>query len=833
MRYSFPANYAAVVVLAIASISGLYAQAVPLSGVILSSTKTPIAGARIVAYQQNEIVESAFSGPNGDFSLKLPAHGKYRLEVERTGFFALKTDIDFQPGHPDFELDLEPVRDLVQSVAVTSSSDTVDMDSTSVNRSLGIPEILNIPYPRTNDFRSAIRILPGVIRDNRGGLHIQGGAEEQTLFTLNGFNLNDPLTGRLDTRFSIEAVQSAEITSGNLPAEFGKGSAGQLAIRTTSGDDRLRFSATNFFPGFENRKGWTFTDFTPRFGFSGPLKKGKAWYSNSSDVQYVKTIIRDAPDGADRTASLRWSNMSNLQVNLAPNHILFAGFLFSKWSAARTGLTALDPWETTIDRRSRQDFFHIKDQRYFSNAALIEIGYAANRSTGRELPQGDAMLAITPFGKRGNHFVNADRSASRDQFLVNAVLPTFRFLGLHHLKTGTDLNRVNYRQNVRRTGFEQFSDTGVRLYKTTYGGSGRLNRRNFESAVYMQDSWRPRSDLLVELGFRLDHDTILKQWSPSPRLGIAWSPGDNNTKISAGVSRIYDASALRLFSRPLDQFWLTTYYLPNGAINRGPALSLFTINNRNLDRPAYDGANFGLERHFAHNFSVRADYLLRRGRRGFTYLNTLAFPDPPDFQLAIPSGVPASLQGVDAVYDLFNARRDRFHSYSITARHIFRGQYQWMASYTKSSALSNAVIDVNADDPVSAADNTGPLPWDSPHRIVTWGYLPLKTPNWAISYLLDSRSGFPFSVRDDFGSIEGKVSSRRYPTYFELNVHIERKFQFRGHLWAFRFGANNLTNRINPDSVNNIAGSPNFLRYYGGNGRTTNFRIRWLGKAPR
>jgi hypothetical protein len=828
MRFPVLASLAALTLAA-----PLAAQSLELSGIVLSSTKTPIAGARIVALSGDDIADSAFSGLQGEFTLTLSAHGPYRIEVEKTGFFALKSQVDFQPSLPELELTLEPVRDLVQSVAVTASSDTVDMDSTSVNRSLGIPEILNIPYPRTNDLRSALRILPGVIRDNRGGLHIAGGAEEQTLYTLNGFNLNDPLTGRLETRFSIEAVQSADVASGNLPAEFGKGSAGQLAIRTTSGDDSLRLSATNFFPGFENRKGWTLTDFTPRFGFSGPIKKGNAWYSNSSDVQYVKTIVRDAPDGADRTASFRFSNISNFQVNLAPNHILFAGYLYSKWNAARTGLTALDPWETTIDRRSRQDFFHIKDQYYFRNASMIELGYAANRSTGREIPQGSQMLAITPLGKRGNHFVNADRSASRDQFLLNAILPTFRLAGAHHIKAGSDLNRVTYWQNVRRTGFEQFSDTGVRLYKTTFFGSGQLNRRNFESALYLQDSWRPRQDVLVELGFRLDHDTILKQWSPSPRIGLAWSPGDNSTKIFAGVSRIYDASALRLFSRPLDQYWLTTYFQPNGQVGRGPQLSLFTINNQNLLRPAYDGANFGFERHFARQFSLRGDYLFRRGRRGFTYLNTLAFPDQPDFQLAVPPGLPNTVQGLDAVYDLFNARRDRFRSYSVTARHIFKGQYQWMASYTQSRALSNAVIDVNADDPVSAADNTGPLPWDAPHRFVSWGYLPLKEPNWAISYLTEYRTGFPFSVRDDFGSIEGKVNSRRFPSYFELNLHIERKFQFRGHLWAFRFGANNLTDRINPDSVNNIAGSPKFLTYYGGNGRTTNFRIRWLGKAPR
>jgi hypothetical protein len=140
-------------------------------------------------------------------------------------------------------------------------------------------------------------------------------------------------------------------------------------------------------------------------------------------------------------------------------------------------------------------------------------------------------------------------------------------------------------------------------------------------------------------------------------------------------------------------------------------------------------------------------------------------------------------------------------------------------------------VDVNADDPTTALSNVGPMPWDSTHRLLSWGYLPLPLKHWAVSFLADARTGFPFSVRNAVGEVDGAVNSRRYPLFFEMNLHVERRFQFRRHLWAVRIGANNLTGRINPDSVNNIADSPDFLRYYGGTGRSTNVRIRWLGKA--
>ena len=74
---------------------------------------------------------------------------------------------------------------------------------------------------------------------------MNGGAEEQTLYTLDGFQINDPLTGRFESRLSVESVREVEMTPLN-PAEFGKGVAGTLAIKTSAGDDKWRYSGNKF-----------------------------------------------------------------------------------------------------------------------------------------------------------------------------------------------------------------------------------------------------------------------------------------------------------------------------------------------------------------------------------------------------------------------------------------------------------------------------------------------------------------------------------------------------------------------------------------------------------
>ena len=51
------------------------------------------------------------------------------------------------------------------------------------------------PIESTHDIRNAMKLMPGVVQDQRGGLHFSGGAENEVLYTLDGFNVSNPLDG--------------------------------------------------------------------------------------------------------------------------------------------------------------------------------------------------------------------------------------------------------------------------------------------------------------------------------------------------------------------------------------------------------------------------------------------------------------------------------------------------------------------------------------------------------------------------------------------------------------------------------------------------------------
>src|SRR5262249_36051567 len=157
---------------------------------------------------------------------------------------------------------------------------------------------------------------------NAGRAHFNGGAANQANYTLDGFNISDPVTGRLETRVNIETIQAMSVDSSRYSAENGRGSAGVLDLQTKMGDDRLRFNGTNFIPGLSSYGGLHFNKWTPRLEFSGPLAKGRAWFHNGFDAFYSDDTVRGLPGGQNRTHGLTTSDLSRFQVNLSPANIL-------------------------------------------------------------------------------------------------------------------------------------------------------------------------------------------------------------------------------------------------------------------------------------------------------------------------------------------------------------------------------------------------------------------------------------------------------------------------------------------------------------------------------
>jgi outer membrane receptor protein involved in Fe transport len=647
-----------------------------------------------------------------------------------------------------------------------------------------------------------------VIQDTTGALHFAGSAENQVLYTLDGFNVSDPVTGNFATRLDTDMVRSLEYSTGRYSPEFGKGSAGALAIRTEMGDDKLRYTATNFIPGLDTKTGVHLGAWTPRFGLFGPIVKGRAWFSESIDGEYSTVVVPDLPKDEQRTSSLRLGDLLRTQVNLTPANILFSSFLVNTWKAPETGLGPLDPPSTTLDQRTRTWFFSIKDQIYLAHGALLEVGLGEDRTFARQIPRGAGLYEITPNGRAGNYFVDSTRTSRRDQLLVNLFLPSFHLAGGHQLKIGADLDRLDIAQRALRTGYDVFGLGGYRLHHTTFAGSSVFRRPGLEASSYILDTWKIRPNLTADIGVRQDWDELIRRKEWSPRLSVAWSPfAARKTRITGGYAVTYDETSLALFAQPLDQYSVTTYYNPDGTTAFGPVATRFIISNPNLQAPGFRNWTVAADQQLPHQLLLSVNLLRRRGEHGLTYAASSA-----------------------SFFDLTNLRHDTYDSAQISIRQLFGGQYAWMASYTRSRAASNSVLNLSVDQPLSVINNVGALPWDAPNRLLSWFYLPTPWQKWSVAGLVEMRDGFPFSVQRDDSSIVGPVNSHRFPMYLNVNFHVEYRFRFHGMRLALRGGLTNLTNHKNYTLVNNTIGAPGYLTYYGSDGRNFVLRFRWLGK---
>jgi hypothetical protein len=790
-----------------------------LVGRIIDENGVPVAGARLMLISADSQPIGVTSDEAGRFLVPDLIPGHYRLRVEKVGYYAfVAADLTVGELNGAMEVILNHRQEFEETVNVEYSAPAVDRNEVELQSAITAEQIIDLPYSATHDFRNALPMIPGVFKDTLGRIHMNGGADSQSYYSLDGFNITSPVSSSLENSVSVDAIRAVKVETSRYSAEYGKGSAGVLSLETSRGDDRFRFSATNFLPSYEFHKGLVLSNWSPRFMLSGPIARGRAWFSNALDAQYERNIIDALPANANTNTNWFGSDLTRVQVNLTSKNLLTAGLLFNFQSSRHFGISPLDPMETSRNRYERFYFFNVKDEAYLSGGWVIETGVALNRMRTRERPIGFEPYVISPSGRSGNYFLNSDGQVQRFQALANLLAPSFRWHGRHSMKFGMDANRIRYRQMNNRHALEIRRESGTLARAVHYEGSPRFGRDSSEFSGFVQDRWNLTNQLRLEAGMRFDWDQIVRQPITSPRVALTWGPASRpETKFSAGVGLFYDATNLSLLTRSLDQHRFDTFYAADGVTPlSAPIQSRFTAQDSDLRAPAYLNWSLGWEQKVTRGFYLRSNLVRKQGWNGWAY----NWNPPPE-----ASPTPWTL------YRLDSSRRDRYWYLELTVSRTFWNKYPWLLSYARSRTRSSAVIDFSLENPIFAHQGGGPMDWDIPNRLISWGTLPAPFRNkYMFAYFAEWHSGFPYSIVNETQQLLGSPNSRRFPDYFSANLHLERRFRLWRKEWALRAGFNNITSHTNPMVVNNNIDSPQFGEFSGGQGRVFTGRIRLLGK---
>jgi TonB-dependent receptor-like protein len=754
----------------------------------------------------------------------LPA-GEWQLRAQKEGFY--EATIPRAQTSGTLEVALHHQQEVRESINVVESVPAIDPEQISSQEQLSGIDILNIPYPNTRDYRYALEYIPGVVLDQSAQPHVEGAETYQARVLLDGFDVTQPATGQLLVRPSTDALREVKVETSRLPARYGKGPAGVLSLETGIGDDHYRFAATNFFPSFQNKNGWTFDKVDPRVTVSGPIMKRKLWFFDGLDGEYDNVIIPDLPSNQNSDTVWRGGNIAKAQANLTTHDILSGSFLVDWLHDEHSGLSTLNPPSTRPSDNENVYVTTLKEQHTLGENKLLEFGFGYDRYGLRQRPGGTAPFVQTTEGTLGNYYLRANTIASRSQGLINMYMPA-EWHGRHDMIFGGDVDHIDYFQLFQRTPVSALrqgemlppgrtclgppptppNPSPCALY-SVFSGAAPSSTYNSEVATFVQDRWAAMPRLLLEPGLRFDWDQVVREPLLSPRLAATYMlDNSGNTKISAGIGVIYQATNLSLIAQPPQGAVHDYFFGPAGNLTSS-VLSTFRVDESHLVAPRYVNWSLALERKLPAQIFLKAQFVRREGANSFVY-NT-------------PGGVPGT------GFLLQNTRHDNYYAFKIDARRTFQKNYIVTASYTRSSSTSNQVLDYSLDNLIVSPQVAGPYAWDTPNRFLSWGLLPLIK-GFDLAYSLEVRSGFPFAVVNQQQQLVLPPGAHRFPTYITLNPHIEKRFHALGFYWALRGGFDNITNRQNPFTVNNIFGSPQYLQFSNFDRRAFTARIRFLGR---
>lgn len=790
----------------------------PVALTVVDENGVAVSGATVVLQEPGEPEVRLSTNYAGHTSYLLKGTEPYSLRIEKPGYYqTVVSQADASAREIQAVLNHEQM--VLQQVSVTASAPGIDTQQISDKATMNLPEIINVPYPTSRDIRNLLPFYPGVVQDATGQVHVNGSETWATLDTLDGFDIRSPISGQLAMRVSADAVRSIDKEATRYPVEYGRSTGGVIAFNTGMGDNKFRFNATDFLPSFEDLNGFRFYQFVPRVTFSGPLVRNRAWFFDGIETEYDNIYIPGLPSGADTNHLLRGSNLIRFQANATPANTVSGGLLFNDYHSPYEGLSTLVPQQSTTNHDIIAWLPYLREQKSFHNDALLDMGLGVVRFGEGYEPHGDTAYEITPELAEGSYFQNMNSHSQRVEGNAALYLPPAHWVGTHNLKAGIDLDHIGYEETVTRAPVSYLSKDGTLLRTSTFPTTAPFTRHNVETGAYVQDRWTPSDGLLLEPGLRFDWDEIIRRPLIAPRLAAVYSPpgAKGRTKISAGIGLYYGHTQLEYLARALAGLRNDTYYETDGVTPVGPPQeTYFTANYGSLHEARAVNWSVTLEQKLPGSIYVNANLMRKHVSNEFTYVNQ--------------SG-PAALSGN---YALTNERQDQDNTEEISARRTFAGDYTLFVAYTRSSARTNAAIDYMPGVSMLGQQQSGPLGWDAPNRVLSWGWLPVPIQRfrkrWMYVYTLDWHTGFPYTSIDDVYQVQGAAGSRRFPDYLVFSPGLEWRFHFGGKYFGLRGQIENITDSEDPFVVNNVVDSPEYGTFSEPKGRGFTARIRLIGE---
>jgi hypothetical protein len=450
-------------------------------------------------------------------------------------------------------------------------------------------------------------------------------------FFIDGQPNKNTVDGGPAAPFNQETIAEFQVLTSGYKAEFGQASGAQVNVITKSGGNQFRGVGSFFHrnDAFDSSNSLTEGVNAPelsRYNYSlalgGPIWKDKIFFFGSaeritedrgidftyptlpaalSDVIHAQEDPFDAPRRFRETRMFLKLNENfgrhqlTQQVNYTNENTKGAGsglpstrtdsgarFLMLGFADTMMLGEQANPWIVTLRGGYRGEPSSTKPTipEIFGSTRLNSFNAPRPCTTATTVFAGCPLFGDLPVVVFGN----TNTASGLDQEYTSLSASANKLVGNHDLKFGWQFLRTKVdgvlSTVVANQTFTTAADyinfgrinSGIFLLAEVGGAvpeDNEIHLRNNYDGLYVQDDWKIRNNLTVNLGIRWDHDSEFSgKKNFSPRLGVAWAPNPK-TVIRAQFGKFFDQFRLGLVRQVpafggANQKGLQFLYFPRG-----------------------------------------------------------------------------------------------------------------------------------------------------------------------------------------------------------------------------------------------------------------------------
>jgi hypothetical protein len=473
-----------------------------VSGTVRDSVAdSPIAGARVELLGTRYY---AYVRPDGSFSMGDIPHGVYTLRVLRMGYEPLTLESfripeDVEQGR--LQLSMHRMMLALSEVVVTPGYFGLLKPSLAAPQALSKEQLRTIPQIGEDIYRAVAR-LPGVSADDFSAkFNVRGGSGDELYVTLDGLELVEPFHLRdVGGAFSIVDIQSlgtASLTTGGFSSEYGDRLTGVFSMQTSDPQtDRVR---TSLGLSVMNAR------LTSQGGFAG----GKGGWLLSMRPGYLDVALK----------------LTSVRDSIRPRYYdLFAKAQYDFGGAGRVAMHVLRASDTfrylqTDDPNIASDYasdyaWLTWDDHFGSRlkeSTVLSSGFLNWRR------EGDASDNGVPSASVNDHRT-LDRVELRQDWTFDLTPNTMLKWGFDAKHEAASYDYYSMVRDTKTVGNAVVDTTSI----ATSPSTNRL-------ALYVAPRMRLLPSFTVEVGARLDRNSILDESIVSPRLNVSWEAREGTT----------------------------------------------------------------------------------------------------------------------------------------------------------------------------------------------------------------------------------------------------------------------------------------------------------------